>query len=54
MFCRIRGYVSTLRKQGIDVLDALKQAIAGTRTPTFPVLQPEWLPCPYHLFANLC
>ncbi|MBD1865260.1 transposase [Trichocoleus sp. FACHB-46] len=39
MFCRIRGYLSTLRKQGIDVLDALKQVFAGN--PLFPVLQPE-------------
>jgi transposase len=23
MFCRIRGYISTLRKQGVNVLDAL-------------------------------
>jgi transposase len=30
MFCRIRGYISTLRKQGIDVLDALRQVFLGT------------------------
>jgi transposase len=29
MFCRIRGYISTLRKQGIDVLDALRQVLLG-------------------------
>jgi len=29
-FCRIRGYISTLRKQGIPILSALGQAIAGT------------------------
>jgi transposase len=34
MFCRIRGYISTLRKQGIDVLDALRQVLLGT--PIFP------------------
>jgi len=28
-FCRIRGYISTLRKQGIPILSALGQAIAG-------------------------
>jgi len=28
-FCRIRGYISTLRKQGIPILDALGKAIAG-------------------------
>jgi transposase len=38
-FCRIRGYISTLRKQGIDVLDALKQVFIGN--PVFPALQPE-------------
>jgi hypothetical protein len=30
-FCRIRGYVSTLRKQGIPIFAALRQAVAGTR-----------------------
>jgi len=29
MFCRIRGYLSTLRKQGIDLLSALDQTLAG-------------------------
>ena len=38
-FCRIRGYISTLRKQGIDVLNALKQVFMGNLI--FPVLQPE-------------
>jgi hypothetical protein len=28
-FCRIRGYISTLRKQGIPILPALAKAIAG-------------------------
>jgi len=28
-FCRIRGYISTLRKQRIPILSALGQAIAG-------------------------
>jgi transposase len=39
MFCRIRGYLSTLRKQGINVLDTLKQLFAGN--PILPSLQPE-------------
>jgi transposase len=33
-FCRIRGYLSTLRKQGISVLTALEQALVGH--PVFP------------------
>ena len=28
-FCRIRGYISTLRKQGIPILSALGQAVLG-------------------------
>ena len=38
-FCRIRGYISTLRKQGVQVLDALK--FVFMETPLFPTLQPE-------------
>ena len=34
-FCRIRGYISTLRKQGRPILSALSQAIAGT--PPLPL-----------------
>ncbi len=33
-FCRIRGYLSTLRKQGVAVLTALEQALVGH--PVFP------------------
>jgi transposase len=29
LFCRIRGYLSTARKQGVNVLDALKMAFQG-------------------------
>jgi hypothetical protein len=29
MFCRIRGYLSTLRKQGVPVLDALVDLFTG-------------------------
>ncbi len=39
MFCRLRGYISTLRKQGINVLDALRQVFL--EAPIFPALQPE-------------
>lgn len=39
IFCRIRGYISTLKKQGHHLLDALKQVFLGQ--PIFPVLQPE-------------
>jgi transposase len=38
-FCRIRGYISTLRKQGIQVLNALR--LVFMETPIFPTLQPE-------------
>jgi transposase len=39
MFCRIRGYVCTLRKQGINVLDALRHVFVGN--PIFSSLQSE-------------
>jgi transposase len=39
MFCRIRGYLSTLRKQGIPVLDALVSLFMGN--PVFPELKAE-------------
>jgi len=38
-FCRIRGYISTLRKQGMSVLDALISTF--TNIPISPVFQPE-------------
>ena len=39
-FCRIRGYISTLRKQGMPVLSALGKAIAGN--PPLPTtIQPS-------------
>lgn len=38
-FCRTRGYISTLRKQGFPVLDALRSVFLGS--PTIPTLQPE-------------
>ena len=39
MFARIRGYLSTLRKQGQNVLDALIALFSGTSKPL--TLQPE-------------
>lgn len=39
MFCRIRGYLSTLRKQGQNVLDALIALFSGN--PKALLLQPE-------------
>lgn len=40
IFGRIRGYISTLKKQGLNVLEALKQVFLGN--PTMPtMLQPE-------------
>ncbi|MEO0888154.1 MAG: transposase, partial [Cyanobacteria bacterium J06648_10] len=38
-FCRIRGYISTLRKQGLPVLHALKSTFVGS--PVLPAFQPE-------------
>jgi transposase len=38
-FCRLRGYISTLRKQGAQVLSALRQLYAGT--PIRPALATE-------------
>lgn len=39
-FGRIRGYISTLKKQGLNVLDALQQVFLGN--PTLPtIFQPE-------------
>ncbi|UIE37562.1 IS66 family transposase [Leptodesmis sichuanensis] len=38
-FCRIRGYLATLRKQGLNVLDALFNLFAGN--PQSPLPQPE-------------
>jgi transposase len=37
-FCRIRGYLSTLRKQGLAVLTALEQALVGH--PVSPAFWP--------------
>ena len=38
-FCRIRGYIGTLRKQARQVLPALEGALLGQ--PPFPCLRPE-------------
>jgi transposase len=37
-FCRLRGYLSTLTKQGHNLLDALTALCEGT--PLWPCLQP--------------
>jgi transposase len=40
MFGQIRGYISTFKKQGLNVLEALKQVFLGN--PTMPtIFQPE-------------
>ena len=39
MFCRIRGYISTLRKQGLNVLAAFISLFSGH--PQSPISQPE-------------
>lgn len=36
MFCRIRGYLSTLRKQGQNVLDALMELFSGNPLTLIP------------------
>jgi len=38
-FCRIRGYISTLRKQGEQVLSGIERAFAGN--PFVPSLKAE-------------
>ena len=38
VFCRIRGYVSTCRKQGMSATDAIKMALAG-EIPSFEVAE---------------
>jgi transposase len=39
IFCRIRGYISTARKQGINVLEAIQMAMDGK--PFMPAMQAE-------------
>ena len=39
MFCRIRGYISTMRKQGENVLAALESVFMGE--PFVPSLRAE-------------
>lgn len=36
-FCRIRGYISTVKKQGRDVLSAIKSVLAGQPLSPIPV-----------------
>ena len=35
IFCRIRGYISTMKKRCVSVLDALEQALRGNAYPAF-------------------
>jgi transposase len=44
-FCRIRGYLSTLRKQGLAVLTALEQTLVGH--PFFPTYEPSSIASEY-------
>lgn len=39
MFCRIRGYLSTLRKQGCNVLDAIVQLFMGSSISPVPTAE---------------
>jgi transposase len=40
-FCRIRGYVSTARKNGLSAIDALRRAFSGNPfVPTPPTAEP--------------
>lgn len=39
MFCRIRGYLSTLRKQGCNVLDAIVQLFMGNSISPLPTAE---------------
>lgn len=39
-FCRIRGYISTLRKQGMPILSALRKAIVGSPPMPISIAQP--------------
>ena len=40
-FCRIRGYISTARKNGLSAIDAIRRALSGDPfTPTPPAAEP--------------
>ena len=39
IFCRIRGYISTIRKQGLNVLEAIQMVMDGK--PFIPAMQAE-------------
>ena len=36
MFCRIRGYISTIKKQGLNVLDAFISLFSAHPQPPIP------------------
>ncbi len=41
-FCRIRGYISTVKKHGLPVLDCLRQALEGRPfLPPVPAVAPS-------------
>jgi transposase len=39
MFCRIRGYLSSLRKQGVNIWDALVQIFMGSPISPIPAAE---------------
>lgn len=43
-FCTIRGYISTLRKQGVDIMNALSSVFSGN--PVWPSLKPATCSAP--------
>jgi hypothetical protein len=42
IFCRIRGYLSTVRKQGLPVLKKIQEAFTGTASIPQPQFENEY------------